>query len=196
VAHAVDESDRKPKFKVHNGKRKDERFKYLWGTVEELKKDGVVGMEVYIQTNCNHPVYTALLLPKKKKGRLPALTKMDAAERPRCNHGDYSDQVTYIAERNAAYCTETYYLHRVKCGNGCGSSFVSRASEQTEGVKGVVPTGSAPVYCCINIRGKDASARDDAMCGHAICFGCWTKGVLAPSDDGAPRRRRSGNIRK
>jgi hypothetical protein len=195
VAHAVDERDRIPKFKVHNGRREDKRDKYLWGTVEELKKDGVVGMEVYIQTKCNHPVYTALLRPKRKKKASPTRQKRMAvvSKKTTCNHGDYSDRITYIEERNAAYCSETYYLHGLKCGDGCGSTFVSRASEQKEGMTGIVPTGSAPIYCCVNIRGKDASTSDEAMCSHAVCFGCWTKGVLNTSGDNAARRRRSSS---
>jgi hypothetical protein len=100
------------------------------------------------------------------------------SKKTKCNHRDYSDRITYIEERNAACCSETYYLHGLKCGDGCGSTFVSRASEQKEGVTGIVPTVSAPIYCCVNIRGKDASASDEAMCSHAVCFGCWTKGVF------------------
>jgi hypothetical protein len=195
VAHAVDERDRMPKFKVHNGWREDKRDKYLWGAVEELKKDGVVGMEACIQTKCNHPVHTALLRPKRKKKPSPPQQKRMAvvSKQTKCNHGDCSDRITHIEEMNAAHCSETCCLHGLKCGDGCGSAFASRASEQKEGVKGIVPTGSAPTCCCVNTRGKDASASDEAICSHAVCFGCWTKGVLNPSGDNAARRGRSSS---
>jgi hypothetical protein len=87
VAHAVDERGRMPKFKVHNGRREDKRDKHLWGAVEELKKDGVVGMEACIQTKCNHPVCTALLRPKRKKKASPTRQKRMAvvSKQTKCN---------------------------------------------------------------------------------------------------------------
>jgi hypothetical protein len=68
VGHAVDGHNRNLKFKVHNGRRKDKRCKCLWGACEELKKDGVVGMEVFIRTSSAH----CFAATRKEKEMLPA----------------------------------------------------------------------------------------------------------------------------
>ena len=182
-----------PKFMVVNGKRKDGRDKYLWGEYKQLKTDGVRGLEEYIKEYCGHPVYTDLLKPRTPKPA-PALATEKAvlakAKRPPCNHGK---QVDYIEEQNAAYCGAGYYLHGVKCGDGCGATFVqSKALELQEGSRGVQPSGSAPVYCCTNILGKNTSAGDDGACRHAVCSDCWKKRILAQSND-APGGRRSSS---
>jgi hypothetical protein len=169
----------------------------MWGTYEALKADGVGGLDDYIRTVCAHvAMYTDLLQPKNKTGpkeRTPP-KKGIAANRPPCNHGVYQDQITYGGEQNAAYCGEGYYLHGLKCaGNQCGAAFLARAAGKQEGDTGVVPTGTAPIYYCINIEGRDASPCEEGLqCRHAVCFSCWTKGILASTGD-TTRSRRSRN---
>ena len=186
IRHAVDETDNKPKFMVHYGKREDGRGKHMWGEYGQLEKDGVLGLDAYIIKNCCHQVYNDLLIKTRKR---KAVVQMETAvvakpKRSPCNHGD---STTYQEEINAKYCGRNYYLYGIECGDGCGATFVqSKASELKEGVRGVMPGSSTPVYRCINMR-----PGNEAPCGHAVCNDCWTTRLLAQSNNDSGGRRTS-----
>jgi hypothetical protein len=191
--HAVDLHDGKPKFKVIHGKRKDGRFKFLWGEYALLTKDKLAGLDDYIRTKCREEVYRDLLV-KKTTTKKTAPAKIMAAKPGRpCNHGEYSDQVTYRDEPTAAYCAENYYLHGLECGNNCGAVFVpGKAVTVKETMRAVMPSSNAPVYCCVNIvrTSVEATTSGGGTCRHVVCNGCWKKGILSQSV-GATRGRRS-----
>jgi hypothetical protein len=190
VKHAVDQVDNKPKFMVHHGKRMDGREKYIWGEYEQLKGDGVVGLEHYIGENCTDTVYLDLLKPRKQKPAKPVKEAVVAVTKRRpCDH---KDQVAYDEEQLATYCGVGCYLHGVTCGDGCGATFVdSKASEVKEGMRGVVPSGNSPVHCCINIGHPNDSIGYGAACGHAVCFDCWKIRILAQANSTGRGRRSS-----
>lgn len=186
VDHAVDKVTKKPKFKAITGKRFDGREKFCWGERKELKKDGVRGIDEYIQNKCSNKLFTALL-PKKKNEALAPPLKVAARRKP-CNHAVYQEQITYKAERHAGYCGQGHYLFGARC-NHCRVKIGSKNNKEKDGERTIVPTSNAPLYVCVNIGLKDETG---VACVQVICDGCWTVGTVSQSREaGAGRSSRS-----
>ena len=136
--------------------------------------------------------------PRKKKAMVIKEKQVKAGrKREPCNHASYSEGLYYAPEIMATWCHKGYYLFGIGC-DGCGSKFVERVvppvgQGSTEKDKTPqIPSTNNPVYCCINIRGRDGSFEETGACSHAVCFGCWNKGIIAMDD--APRSRRARKI--
>jgi hypothetical protein len=183
----------KPTFRVNYGKRKDGGQKHMWGSYLQMEKDEVGGLDDYIRTECPDIAMYRNLLRPKKRGRPEKRTPPGKTKRAPCNHGMHQDQITCRGEQNAACCGPGYYLHGLKCaGLECRAAFLARNADQQDGKKGVVPTAAAPIYCCINIVGRDGSPCEKGLqCKHAVCFVCWNNGVLATAGDAPRSSRRS-----
>lgn len=182
-------------FKAISGKRKNGADKYNWVERKYLIQDGVKSVDEYIRTKCDHPYYANLIPTTSKKKtptkveQGPSTTEIVPTKRVQCQHGVYNAGITYTSESNGAYCGTGYYLFGLTCGNGCGTAFGTRQSMRGDSQKVVVPSGSAPVYCCINITGGKPSRENDIECKHAVCSDCWTAGIL--NDGGTTRKRQS-----
>jgi len=189
--HAVDAADGKAKFKVVYGKREDGSDKYLWGTYSSFVKDGLAGLDEYILEKCPHHAVYKNLIKKKPKIIKAAEPKNKSSVRSPCSHGDLYN---YREEGNAGYCRKSYYLHGLMCANKCGAAFAERKAEgHPEGLRVVVPTGNAPVRCCVNVRGSSGRERreEEGTCMHVLCPTCWAKTLLAQGEGGKRRSRRS-----
>ena len=192
--HAVDAADGKAKFKVVYGKREDGSDKFLWGTYSTFVKDGLAGLDEYILEKCPpHAVYKNLI-KKRPKNKRPSGLQTKITTRSPCAHDDLYN---YREEGNAGYCRRSYYLHGLVCANKCGAVFAEKKTEGQTGVSTVVvPTGNAPVHCCVNVRGSSGGERprEEETCTHVICAGCWAKSLLATEVGGKRRSRRSTNV--
>jgi hypothetical protein len=185
VGHAVDKKSGKPYFKVVTGKRAEGRQKFLWGEYGNLKNDEVVGLDDYIRKNCTHTIYSDLMQPRKER-KQQTLTPLKATLKAPCNHGS---MLAFREETNPTYCAPSYYMNGLMCGEKCGAIFVAAKSERgPEGTTATVPTGNAPAYCCVNIR---RSSVGEEGCVHVVCYGCWTKRILAQSGNNEPRAKRA-----
>jgi hypothetical protein len=114
-----------------------------------------------------------------------------------CRHGSYEEEVTYKAEKNSGYILEGYYLFKLKCGE-CSRLFVpDRREEQRIGPeKCFRMTSDAPIYCCVNIAGRDSSrglVAGHTPCEFALCAKCFRDGIN--KEDNTAGRQRSKRVR-
>jgi hypothetical protein len=185
-----------------------------FATRKDLVADNAGGIvDEYIRTYCNISPWKELLLEeyedkdetneviaeeknqKKRKREVEKEaeeeTKLsnDEWEGRTCRHDVYELSVTYVPEENAGYCKkEGYYLFGTTCAS-CSKQFVADRKGVTEAGPGLSFRASSdkPIYCCINVRGNGGSGHQEAVdgqCDHALCFDCWTVGVLK---EGTPR---------
>jgi hypothetical protein len=195
VKHDVDKTDGKPKFRAVVGRKVNGDDKWIWGERTDLKGDGVAGIDEYIEKNCMDIPMFKKLLPKKKKAPAAKREVKKTTTRKQCEHEMYLDEITYKPESVSSFCRDGYYLAGLKCGQpGCGVAFMARSGGDSEKSdrKCVVPSSNAPVYCCINIKGRDTRYDEQDACSHAVCNGCWKVGVLGNVNNKAPRGRRLG----
>ena len=169
----------------HDTKAKERLF---WGIATNMVKDGLGDLvAAYIAENCNHSPWQEIVGKIKKVGKNPEVGKKKEPKKLEiCHHERFEPDITYKAESNAGFCNVGRYLHGVVCGGkNCGVQFVATRNSKL----GVRPDQKNPVYCCVFMEGQTSKAARG--CRHAICAGCFKKGLLlVPDTNGRQRRKR------